>query len=203
MEGLLLYLSKSAVILALFYTCFKSLLSEETFFMAKRVYLLLGLLTSIFLPLVVITHYIEVDPEPFIRQIIPSPGDATANEKVSVWSWKSILIKIYFIGIFLIFIRLVYQGFCVARLIIQGEQYREEDFIHVCIEQSVLPFSFFNYIVYNPTLHSTNDLAIILKHEKHTVVNGTVLTLFSHSFSYCYSGSTPSHGCIKKKSPKT
>ena len=34
------------------------------------------------------------------------------------------------------------------------------------VDQKVLPFSFFNYIVYNPSLHAATDLETILKYEK-------------------------------------
>jgi bla regulator protein BlaR1 len=36
----------------------------------------------------------------------------------------------------------------------------------VQVDQKVLPFSFFNYIVYNPSLHAATDLETILKYEK-------------------------------------
>ena len=39
MEALLQYLIKSAAVLVLFFICFKTLLSNETFFTTKRVYL--------------------------------------------------------------------------------------------------------------------------------------------------------------------
>jgi len=50
MEALLQYLIKSAAVLALFFICFKTLLSNETFFTTKRVYLLVGVLSCLLLP---------------------------------------------------------------------------------------------------------------------------------------------------------
>ena len=64
MEALLQYLIKSTAVLALFFICFKTLLCNETFFTTKRVYLLVGVLSCLLLPFVVITNYLSIDPVP-------------------------------------------------------------------------------------------------------------------------------------------
>ena len=71
MEALLQYLIKSAAVLALFYVCFKTLLSNETFFTTKRIYLQLGLLSCLLLPFVVITNYVTIDPIPLDWNNLP------------------------------------------------------------------------------------------------------------------------------------
>ena len=64
------------------------------------------------------------------------------------------------------FVRLLYQAYSVGRLIRSGIKHRNAGFTHVQVDQKVLPFSFFNYIVYNPSLHAATDLETILKHQK-------------------------------------
>ena len=71
MEALLQYLIKSAAVLALFFICFKTLLSNETFFTTKRVYLLVGVLSCLLLPFVVITNYVTIDPIPLDWNNLP------------------------------------------------------------------------------------------------------------------------------------
>ena len=145
MEALLQYLIKSAAVLALFFICFKTLLSNETFFTTKRVYLFAAVLSCLLLPLV-------------------SQTPQTTN--LTIWDWKTTLFQTYCIGVLIMVIRLLYQGYSVGRLIHYGIKHREAGFTHVEVDQKVLPFSFFNYIVYNPRLHATTDLDTILKHKK-------------------------------------
>ena len=64
------------------------------------------------------------------------------------------------------FVRLLYQAYSVGRLIRSGIKHRNAGFTHVQVDQKVLPFSFFNYIVYNPSLRAATDLETILKYEK-------------------------------------
>ncbi len=166
MESLPLYLLKSAVILALFFTCFKLFLSRETFFINNRWYLQLGILISIALPLMVIKRYIEIEEAPStIWTNIPVSNLSVGFEEPT-WNWITLFLQIYFVGILFMCLRLLYQGLCIVQLIRSGEKYRENNFTHVVVKKKVLPFSFFNYIVYNPTQHTESDLEIILTHEK-------------------------------------
>ena len=64
------------------------------------------------------------------------------------------------------FVRLLYQAYSVGSLIRSAIKHRNAGFTLVQVDQKVLPFSFFNYIVYNPSLHASTDLETILKHEK-------------------------------------
>ena len=163
MEALLQGLIKSATALGLFYIYFKTLLSKETFFVVKRVYLIVGVLSSLFIPLVVITDYVAAGPIPFDWSNLPI---VSQTPNLSSWDWKTTLLQACSFGVFLKAIRWVYQGFCVTRLIGNGTQYRESGYTHILVDQKALPFSFFNYIIYNPNLHSATDLETILKHEK-------------------------------------
>ena len=166
MEDLLQYLIKSAAILSMFYVCFKRLLSKETYFTAKRIYLFLGLLASVLLPFVVITHYVSMDLTLLSRYTNPTAVDASSVYSSPNNSWESTLMQVYFIGVLLMLLRLIYQMVCVAQVITRGKRHRQEGYIHVRVAQSVLPFSFFKYIVYNPKLHASKDLTTILIHEK-------------------------------------
>jgi len=56
------YLLKSTAILSLFYLFYKIFLQNETFFKSIRVYFLIGFISAIAIPLVVITKHIIVEP---------------------------------------------------------------------------------------------------------------------------------------------
>ena len=166
MEALLQYLIKSAAVLALFFICFKTLLSNETFFTTKRVYLLVGVLSCLLLPFVVITNYVTIDPVPLDLNNLPLVFQTPQTTNLPTWDWTLVLAQTYCVGFLLMFVRLLYQGYSVGRLIRSGIKHRDAGFTHVQVDQKVLPFSFFNYIVYNPCLHAATDLETILIHEK-------------------------------------
>ena len=153
-------------VLALFFICFKTLLSNETFFTAKRVYLLVGVLCCLLLPFVVITNYVTIDPVPLDWNNLPLVSQTTQTTNLPTWDWRLVLAQTYCVGVLLMFVRLLYQGYSVGRLIRSAIKHRNAGFTHVQVDQKILPFSFFNYIVYNPNQHSATDLDTILKHEK-------------------------------------
>ena len=64
MEALSLYLLKSNGLLLLFFIAYHFLLRKETFFTTNRWFLLVGLITAVFLPFVVYTKIIWVEPTP-------------------------------------------------------------------------------------------------------------------------------------------
>ncbi|MDB4016251.1 hypothetical protein N9483_07840 [Flavobacteriaceae bacterium] len=88
MEALLQYLIKSAAVLALFFICFKTLLSNETFFTTKRVYLLVGVLSCLLLPFVVITNYVTIDPIPLDWNNLPLVSQTPQTTNLTTWDWK-------------------------------------------------------------------------------------------------------------------
>ena len=142
------------------------MLSNETFFTTKRVYLLVGVLSCLLFPFVVITNYVTIDPITLDWNNLPLVSQTPHTTNLTTWDWKTTLFQTYCIGVLTMVIRLLYQGYSVGRLIHSGIKHREAGFTHVQVDQKVLPFSFFNYIVYNPRLHAATDLDTILKHEK-------------------------------------
>lgn len=190
METLLEYLIKSSAVLTLFYLCFKTLLSKETYFTAKRVYLLLGLLTSLLIPFVVIKNYVTVVSSSFVWNDGPVNLSSLTTPQSPIWDWGMMLIQIYFTGVFLMFLRLIYQSFTVFKLINSGRKNKINGYTHVHVDHKILPFSFFKYIVFNPSNHSKTTLDTILIHEKehcrqwHSLdVLGAQLFLIVHWFN--------------------
>ena len=95
MEALLQYLIKSAAVLALFFICFKTLLSNETFFTTKRVYLLVGVLSCLLLPFVVITNYVTIDPITLDWNNLPLVSQTPHTTNLTTWDWKTTLFQTY------------------------------------------------------------------------------------------------------------
>jgi|TARA_B110000114_G_scaffold80745_1_gene85381 bla regulator protein BlaR1 len=110
MEALLQYLIKSAAVLALFFICFKTLLSNETFFTTKRVYLLVGVLSCLLLPFVVIANYVTIDPVPLDWNNLSLVSQTPQTTSLPTWDWRLDLAQTYCVGVLLMFVRLLYQA---------------------------------------------------------------------------------------------
>lgn len=61
MESVIIYILKASGLLAVFYLTYYILLRKETFFKTNRNFLLVGLVTSLVLPLLVLTRTIIVE----------------------------------------------------------------------------------------------------------------------------------------------
>src|SRR5690606_21939901 len=101
METLFIYFIKVSVLVSIFYLSYSLLLKKETFFSKNRWFLLAGLITSILLPLLMITKTIWIEPQPvevfqqpiflidFPEEIIMA-GTVTSNEPHKIdrnWSY--------------------------------------------------------------------------------------------------------------------
>jgi len=165
MESFLLYLLKSSGIIALFFLFYMLFLKRETFFHTNRVFLLLGLGLSLFLPLIVFTKTIRMEPMP-IDQIQFSDEIMATTSIENPGDWTSLLLYGYCAGALFLTFRFIIQLFSLKKLIGNGKKIRDGKFIRVETNQKSSPFSFFKYLVYNPSLHTPDELDTILLHEK-------------------------------------
>jgi bla regulator protein BlaR1 len=159
----ILYLIKSGGVLTLFYLVYKFGFSQETYFDAKRWYLLTGLWVSLLLPFVVIYQYVDWVELPSGYEVYSTNAMTPSKPNLD---WESLLFKIYGVGVILMFLRLLYMLLVLGNQIFFGKKRIQSDFTWVEINQETLPFSFFHWIVYNPKLHSKEALEMILEHEK-------------------------------------
>ncbi len=163
MENFILYLLKSVGVLFLFYTVYQIFLKRETFFLGNRIFLALGLVAAIGLPLLVFTKIIFVEP---MVQTTASSSSIVVNTDTSNWSWEEVLFAIYSIGVLFFAFRLGIQFFSLIRTVRESNVEKKNGFYHVINSKVTAPFSFFNYIVYNPECCEEKELKFILKHEK-------------------------------------
>ncbi|MFK7750002.1 MAG: M56 family metallopeptidase [Kordia sp.] len=166
MEDLAIYFTKSTGILLLFLGLYFLVLRSETFFKENRFFLLIGMLISLVLPFLVITKYIEI---PVMSSETTGTFTYTTNGipiEASI-SWTSILLYTYIAGVIFFFCKFLIELFSLFRLLWKSNvAKRDAEFIYIETNASFSPFSFFNYIVYNPKLYSTSELEAILKHEQ-------------------------------------
>jgi beta-lactamase regulating signal transducer with metallopeptidase domain len=169
MENFLLYFAKVNGLIILFYLLYLALLRKETFYVSNRWYLLMGLVTSIILPLITFTKTVWVNPEPISKFIeeVPLVADTsirTVSEALIDWS----LIYSAAYGLITIVI-LLKVGFEIASFffkIFKLNKEKEANYTLIYANSTENPFSFFKYIVINPTLFSKEEFKHILTHEQ-------------------------------------
>ncbi|UQD57215.1 M56 family metallopeptidase [Flavobacterium sp. K5-23] len=183
METLFIYLVKSSGLLALFFISYFFMLRKETFFTSNRWFLLVGLFTSVILPLIVYTKVIWVEPVVSTMDWSTIPVTHYVEEKTFVDYLPLILVLVYGLGILVLLAKFLYDFYSLKKLLKGKLIQRQADFKLVDTKENLAPFSFFNTIVYNSTLYSPAELENILEHEKiHSEQNHTVDVLISRVF---------------------
>ena len=128
--------------------------------------LFIGLLTAFLIPFLVIPIYIEYTPIKLPNYIFNGaytvPLD-TGKTPLTLLDYVSI---IYFIGVVFFSIRFVIQLISLGSIILQSKRKKHGRYTFVQSSNAVSPFSFFNWIVFNPKTFSESELEQIITHEK-------------------------------------
>jgi bla regulator protein blaR1 len=165
------YLLKSVAILSIFYVVYYLFLRKDTLFTAKRHYLLSGILASLFLPFLEFTKTIYkevtyVESISFSEAIPTTAQVAGHTQEAFIINWWQLALIVYAFGVLIMGGRLLIQIHSLYKLIRTHPSEKIEGFHFIKVDRSVSPFSFFKYIVYNPSLHTKEELQMILKHEQ-------------------------------------
>jgi len=158
------YLLKVSAVTVIFYVFYKIFLQRDTFFESNRWFLLIGLITSVFIPLFVIPIYVEQTPVSLDAFVFTE--DAVITNNNSSINLLSLLKIAYFLGIFLFTLRFMLQLKSLFPLLITSETQKLGRFKFLKTQENISPFSFFNYIVYNPQPFNETELEQIISHEK-------------------------------------
>ena len=183
METLFIYLIKSSALTAAFFLAYYFLLRKETFFKSNRWFLLLGLVTSVVLPLVTFKKVVWIDPVLEDSNFAAVPITAITVAPAFEIDWWLVTALVYAIGIFIFFLKFVFDFGSLVKTL-KGQPVKQQaDFKLVEVTHNVSPFSYFNYIVYNSALYTEAELNNILEHEKvHCEQNHSADVLISRLF---------------------
>ena len=162
------YLIKSSVIIAIFYLFYKVFLRNETYFKAIRWFLLSGLILSLVLPFVIFTKYTSL-PQELVSEtqiisestIIPLVENKTTSLEI-----KQLIFSIYVTGVIILFIQFLINLGSLLTLLIKYPIRQESGLLFIETNKSISPFSFFNYVVFNPKQFKSEELKQIITHEK-------------------------------------
>ncbi|HLS30404.1 MAG TPA: M56 family metallopeptidase [Flavobacteriaceae bacterium] len=189
----LIYLLKSSAILSLFLLVYEVFLKRGTHYKANRVFLLAGIFTAAILP------YLTVEQVTFVTEVIPSSSvqEATTtslpmSESVNALPqqpgfWELLDVETLLFGIYLtvtslLLLRFLF-GFWQLRHFLkkQNNYYFKNGIKYIQTNDKTGAYSIFKNIVYNPAIHTTVELELILKHEEaHVKHNHSVDMLLSN-----------------------
>ena len=168
----LIYQIKVGLCLIAFYLLWKLLLSRETFHRFNRIALLAVMVLALVLPWIklsldapasVASRMVVLD------EIIVGPAGAAQPQRiVSSWTVMGVMTAVYYIGMALVLVWLLYSRWSLYRLMKKG---RVESFpcgitLHV-LPGDVSPFSYFKHIVFSEQDYRDNPREILIHEQAH------------------------------------
>ncbi len=177
---MIIFLIKSAGIIALFLGIYKMFLERDIYFKGIRIYFILGIALSLIIPFISITKYVEA---PQTSQIIYSQNYQNLINAATTtpFNWLALLLKIYVIGIALSGIYFIYQIISLLKIINTKPTQHINNLKIIETTKNISPFSFFNYIVYNPAQFTKSEIKQLLKHEQtHILHKHSIDMLLAH-----------------------
>jgi bla regulator protein blaR1 len=157
------YLLKVTAVVTIFYTIYKLFLQRDTFFESNRWFLIIGLISSLLIPFLVIPIYIEYTPT-FYNITINGQVSTEAIEKP--FNILDYLPLVYGLGVVFFSGRFFIQFLSLAKIIYKNKGIKKDGFIFIETQNNTSPFSFFKWIVYNPNKFTQTELEHIIEHEK-------------------------------------
>ncbi|MDX1830277.1 MAG: M56 family metallopeptidase [Lutibacter sp.] len=158
------YLLKANGLVFLLFSFYHLVLKNETFFKWNRTYFLIGVLLIITLPLAKIPIYVEATVNDFSN--LNYQEIASTSVEKTPFDWVNLLSYIYIIGIVIFATKFLIQLISLGIFLKKLNFEKIDNFYYAETDKNTSPFSFFNYIVYNPNLFSKKELHQIINHEK-------------------------------------
>lgn len=165
MESLLLYLAKSGALLGMFYVVYRWLLERETFHQHKRLFLLSGLICAAGLPLLTYTQVVWVAYVP-VQDALPAWEQVVQPVDTPTWHLTSLIGGVYVTGVVFLLLQFGMELYSLRQMLQSGERQYQQGLVHVQHQQHIAPFSFFRFLVYNPSAYSQEETRMILLHEQ-------------------------------------
>ena len=148
---MLLYLLKSGACLAAFMALYKLLLENEQMHVLKRFYLLGSVVLSFIIPLITFVNYVEVETitapfDPINTFAVTELANEAPKEE---FDWLPILLTIYIFGLSVFLFRFLKNLSDLIKNIRKNPKLKVRSWVHVLLNDLVVPHTFFNYIFLN------------------------------------------------------
>jgi len=166
---MIIYILKFSACLAIFLAFYKLFLERENMHQFKRFYLLGSIVTSIAIPFITFTTYVE--PQPIVdgfNEIVPLSSDLVSETAENPTNYLPIILwSIYGIGLSLFGLKF---GFNLSQIILKikkNPNLKDSIFINVLLQDLVSPHTFFSYIFLNKYKYETHQIPEeVLLHEQ-------------------------------------
>ena len=168
MNDALIYFLKVNIAIALFYLFYRLFFAGDTFWKARRYYLLSSILVSLGYPFLSIENWMQKQ-EPVQRIIVnyaSLPEITVSPRQTSIFTLENILLAIYFCVVVLLLVKFMIQLISILRVRMAGRLENIQGVAVIAVDKEISPFSFFNTIYINPALHDTQETSQILLHEQ-------------------------------------
>lgn len=184
MTPLISWFIKGSLVTVIFLLFYKALLRRDTFFKWSRLYFILAIISSFLIPLIDVSNIIQ-QPEQTTILFRYIPNLSFTQQVYSADVSTIIVNNLLFAGMLVMLFRLIIQFRALLLLKKNKTILAQSDFRIIELKEAVNPFSFFNDIYINPSIHTEAELQEIIRHEqfhiqqKHTIdiLLGEILTI--------------------------
>jgi len=168
MNDAFMYFLKVNIAIALFYLFYRLLFYNDTFWGARRFYLVFAILLSALHPFISLTGWLEKqEPMQAIMTNYVQLEEITVNAALgSYLTIENMLLAIYALVVIILLSKMCVQLVSILRWRMKGKRQELYGIDIVSIDATITPFSFFNSIFMNPALHNEQETLQILTHEK-------------------------------------
>ncbi|MDQ7948877.1 MAG: M56 family metallopeptidase [Pedobacter sp.] len=170
MPHLFILLLKINLVLVLFAAAYYLILRRLTFYTINRAFLVFGILFSSVYPFINLTDFFHRQKQinqkmvAFVPQLNQKVNELVpANFITSNWGIISIL---FYLGVVLMAFRLLVQFFSLYQMHRKSAPGAIADYKVRILSEPVSPFSFWQTVYINPSLHQEKELQTILAHEQ-------------------------------------
>lgn len=182
-----IYLIKINVALVLLYGFYRLTVSRDTFFGLRRLTLWLIYAVALMVPALNLEYWVRDTPamagmaHVYADTFYPV---VVVKAQASGITWMDMLLGIYWVGVAVLSLRLVWQLFSIIRLVVISRKQEVEGIMVHLLKGEGSPFSFFRWVFMYPSTLEGRQLHEVMVHEC-THVSGlhSLDTLFSELFS--------------------
>ena len=182
-----IYLIKINVALMLLYGFYRLTVSRDTFFGLRRLTLWLIYAVALMVPALNLEYWVRDTPT--MASMANVYADTfypvvVVKAQASGITWMDMLLGIYWVGVAVLSLRLVWQLFSIIRLVVISRKQEVEGITVHLLKGEGSPFSFFRWVFMYPSTLEGKQLHEVMVHEC-THVSGlhSLDTLFSELFS--------------------
>ncbi|ADQ80957.1 TonB family protein [Paludibacter propionicigenes WB4] len=167
MNDALMYFLKVNVAIALFYLFFRLAFYNDTFWKTRRFYLIFSILLSVVYPFISFTGWLEKQEpmQTIVLDYVQLQEVALTPQPTSILTVENILLAVYALVSAVLLVKMLVQLISILRWKWKGDKQLLQGIEIISVKENITPFSFFNMIFINPTLHNEHDTKQILTHE--------------------------------------